>query len=130
MKVKVHPHRNKFMNGDQQCISVTPAGRGGRVFYCGTARMENVRFVIHQSGVTRARSESKRNVHAWAVGDLTSAEHDQRIDPAIRFGDTWQRITYAYQTARFVVKHTGEDVTDMIFPEVAFVGAMMFARRA
>jgi hypothetical protein len=115
MKAKVHPHRNKVNSGETACVSVTPIG--GHAYYMGTVVLSDVSFVIHASGLTRARNEQVRNVHAWAVGDVIFESPLQvPVEPM-----ELTQVTYHYNVGRFVTL-AGTDVTDSNFNRALFRG--------
>jgi hypothetical protein len=119
MRVKIHPHRNKVMQGIEECISVTPDKQGGRAYYAGTVVLRDVRFRIHQSGVDLARMVGVRNVHAWAVGELIDQNACQH-PLTRRLGMKFTKVTYHFVIGRFLVIDSeragmvcyGRDVTD------------------
>lgn len=115
MIVRVHPHKTKVNSGIEACVSVTPVG--GHARYYGTVIMENTKFVIHQSGLARARKEQVRNVHAWAIGELVSTDIKQQVIDTTGM----KQVTYHYNIGRFVTLDK-EDVTDERFDKVVFVG--------
>ena len=120
--VKVHPHRNLVNSGVEACVSVTPMKKHGRAYYMGTVYLNDVRFVIHESGVKRAQAEQVRNVHAWAVGNLM-AEQVEQYQPPLHIRERMVQVTYHYNMARFMtVEAEPVDVTDGQFNAALFVG--------
>lgn len=120
MKVKVHPHKTLVNSGVEACVSITPDKKHGRAYYMGTAMLENVSFRIHSSGVERARKEKQRNVHAWAVGNLTW-ELPEQYRPADNIMKMFTQVTYHYEIGRFVTMD-GIDVSDKTFKAAVFIG--------
>lgn len=118
MRVRVHPHKNKVNAGEERCVSVTPVG--GHAYYKGSVILSDIFFVIHQSGLERARQEQVRNVHAWAVGELV-AEHDKQISVPPPVEDRAYKVTYHYNDGRFKTLD-GEDVTELRFDFGFFSG--------
>lgn len=120
MKVKVHPHKTMVNAGVESCVSITPMKKHGRAYYMGTVMLRDVDFVIHASGVERARKEQRRNVHAWAVGEIIS-EAKEQLPPSKKVLNNMVQVTYHYNTGRFVTMN-GVDVTDRHFKAAVFVG--------
>lgn len=90
------------------CVSITPHPGSG-VFYGTGAMMENVNFTVHRSGVERMKRDGRRNVHAWAIGDLV-AQYTNLI-PAMAarhdaLNDGWDRVYYDFTTGVFRFKET------------------------
>lgn len=127
MIVKVHPHKTLVNSGVEACVSVTPVKKHGRAYYMGTVMLRNGHFVIHTSGVKRAREEQRRNVHAWAVGDLIT-EHTIQMPLSTRALREMIQVTYHYNIGRFVeqmpkgVYGPARDVTDRTFKAAYFSG--------
>lgn len=129
MRVKVHPHRDMVLSGREDCISVTPVKKGGRAHYAGTIVLSDVEFRVHSSGVERARRQKRRNVHAWAIGDVLEenvCQHPLTQATARHM----LKVTYHYVIGRFytiVAERNGfvcygDDVTDERFPHLYAVG--------
>lgn len=119
-RVKVHPHRTMVNAGVEACVSVTPDRKHGRAYYMGTVALRGAEFRIHQSGVERARAEKRRNVHAWAVGDLLM-EHPMQLP--FRAAELMAQVTYHYEIGRFMtVEDEPVDVTDGFFKAAYFCG--------
>jgi len=116
MRVKIHPHRNKVTSGVEECISVTPMRKGGRAYYAGTVVLSDVEFVVHNSGVKRARAEGVRNVHAWAIGELIDQQPTQ-LPPSFRVRKDMRKVTYHFEKGYFQDHKTGEPVerTDFLY---------------
>lgn len=110
MRVKVHPHRTLVTSGVGACVSITPDQKGKHAYYMGTVLMTEVDFRIHASGVKRAREEQRRNVHAWAVGNLLHEDREQ-YRPEGRVQHELIKVTYHYNVGRFIAID-GTDVTD------------------
>jgi hypothetical protein len=133
MLANVHPHKTRINSGVEACVSVTPAHAGGRAYYKGAVVLRDVRFRIHQSGVTRARNEQRRNVHAWAVGEVT-AEFDHRQAPPADLANALVRVTYHYTSAHFVevlpVGFVGppRSLNGHTFPVAYFCGPSFFVQ--
>lgn len=126
MRVKVHPHKNRVNSGVESCVSVTPDQVGGHAYYVGTVVLSDMRFRIHNSGLKRARVEQVRNVHAWAVGTLTS-EHPNRgeFDRDV-LGELVQ-VTYHYNVGRFMtLEDSPVDVTERRFKTAVVSGRDFF----
>jgi len=122
MRVKVHPHRTMVNAGVEACVSVTPDKKHGRAHYSGTVLLHDVTFRIHQSGVERARAEKRRNVHAWAVGDLVH-ELPEQMPPTNNLAKHLVKVTYHYELGRFItVEKKPIDVTDFHFPAAYVCG--------
>lgn len=130
-EVKVHPHRTMVNAGVEACVSVTPtptpAKPKPRAYYMGTVMLRNVRFVIHPSGVQRARKEQRRNVHAWCVGELLWENPMQNpLVGGVR--KNMVQVTYHYNIGRFIeVLPKGfigppRDLTDNTFKAAYFCG--------
>lgn len=120
MRVKVHPHKTMVNAGIEACVSVTPDKKHGRAHYMGTVLLHDVSFRIHQSGVERARAEKRRNVHAWAVGDLVH-ELPEQIEPGDQLAKHLVKVTYHYEIGKFVTL-SGQDVTGLTFPAAYVCG--------
>lgn len=126
MQAKIHPHRNKVVHGETQCISITPMPKNTGTYYKAAVLLTDGSFTIHQSGVKRARTEQKRNVHAWATGTLTEANDIPSLNGADPAADPDAiRVTYHYAIGRFVTED-GADVTDRTFPRMACVSGKFF----
>lgn len=69
MLVKVHPHRNKIKWGDVRNVSVKAKGP---VEYYSMVLLDDVEFKINENARKRVIYDSQRNVHAWAVGELSA----------------------------------------------------------
>jgi hypothetical protein len=112
MRVKIHPHRNKVMQGIEECISVTHDKKGGRAYYAGTVILSDVEFRIHNSGVARAQKEGVRNVHAWAVGELVD-QHACQNPITARFRKQYglRKVTYHFEEGYFQDHKTGAVIT-------------------
>jgi len=122
MRVKVHPHRTLVTSGVEACVSITPDQKGKHVYYMGSATLKDVEFRIHASGVKRAREEQRRNVHAWAVGDLIyEAREQNQLSTAARRKGNLIKVTYHYNVGRFIAID-GTDVTDGQFRAAYFCG--------
>jgi hypothetical protein len=79
------------------------------VFYGTGALMENVQFTVHRSGFERMKREGRRNVHAWAIGDLV-AQYTNLI-PAMQarhnaVTEDWSRVYYDFKFGLFRFKKT------------------------
>lgn len=122
MRVKVHPHKTMVNSGIEACVSITPVKRNGRAYYMGTVVLRDVNFTIHDSGVKRAQNEQRRNVHAWAVGDIVD-EKPEQYDMSMLTDKHMVKVTYHYNEGRFMT--TGPkpvDVTDKSFKAAVFIG--------
>lgn len=126
MKVKVHPHKTMVNAGVEACVSVTPVRKHAHAYYMGTVMLKDAFFVIHTSGLERAKDEQQRNVHAWSVGELVSEKPEQYPPdhPALR--GRLKKVTYHYNIGRFmtVEKNPNDvvDVTDGRFKVAYFCG--------
>jgi hypothetical protein len=108
VKVKAHPHYNKIRWGHVRNISVK--GPDWLDYYSFIV-LHNVTFKVSEAGRRRALREQKRNVHAWAIGDLLAAN----IGPvdAERMARHFESIGYhavyynPYQGPMFNVKGGG-----------------------
>jgi hypothetical protein len=135
MKVKIHPHRNKVMQGVEECISVTPEPRG-HAYYAGTVILTGASFRVQPAGLQRARKEGVRNVHAWAVGNLIDQNACQH-PLTHRLGMRFQKVTYHFVIGRFLTIDSeragmvcyGEDVTDQTFKVLYAVGRDFYVTR-
>lgn len=126
MRVKVHPHKTRVNSGLTLCVSVTPIRRGGRARYYAYVFLKDASFTIYQGGVQRAQREQRRNVHAWAVGELVCTRDNRMADVWFQDGD-WEKVTYHYNIGRFVTMD-GVDVTDKNFTEAACNGRDFYVR--
>lgn len=130
MRVKIHPHRSKILNGVEASVSVTPTARGGKVFYSGTVELAHAHFVIHESGVQRARREQVRNVHAWCVGELVAAEPKQ-LALSEQELNGFTKVTYHYNSGRFMsLEAQPQDVTEEKFDRAFLVGRDFYVQRS
>lgn len=121
MRVKIHPHRNKVLSGIEECISVTPDQKGGRAYYAGTVVLADVVFLVHRgedstgrptgkSGLSKARKDKQRNVHAWAVGELidqNACQHPLSHHTSARL----RKVTYNFTDGVFTDFKSGKVVT-------------------
>lgn len=125
MRVKVHPHRTKYLAGEEQCVSVTrDTEEGQRTTYYGAVWMMDVTLRVQPAGVLRAQRENRRNVHAWAVGEAMHLFGTQYHHHPFTFatqGD-WEKVTYHYDSGEFRILSTGENVTGLTFPYAHIVG--------
>lgn len=128
MRVKVHPHRTMVNSGIEACVSVTPDRKYGRAYYMGSVMLTDVEFRIHESGVKRAQAEKVRNVHAWAVGELSS-EHSEQYPLSDKFHKIMTKVTYHYDIGRFIATSDGTDVTDGHFKAAYFCGRDFYVSR-
>lgn len=106
-----------YWNLHKECWSVKPAYRGGKVSHAYVVGMEDVRLVVQPAGRERVRREGKKNVHAYAKGQM----YKRLVDP-ITTGDLmrlhraaleagWRRVTYnPYATDTFVDVDNGMPV--------------------
>lgn len=130
MKVMVHPNRHKVKAGVECCVSVTyrshPANAGGQLtIYQGAVWMKDVEMRVQPAGVARAQREQQRNVHAWAVGEVTNMFHTQFPYPPTIDGvsdNDWRKVTYHFSSGEFRMHDTGENVTGRVFPYAYIVG--------
>jgi hypothetical protein len=120
MKVKVHPHKTMVNAGVEACVSITPVRARARAYYMGSVMLRDVNFVIHDSGVARARKEQRRNVHAWAVGESIDERTEQYPLSTLTLRKFIQ-VTYHYNVGRFIAAD-GTDVTDGQFRAAYFCG--------
>lgn len=127
MKSKVHPHKTMVNSGIEACVSITPDKPRARAYYMGTVMLRDVEFRIHQSGVKRARQEKRRNVHAWAVGEIIH-EATEQLKPSPKVLRNMVQVTYHYEIGRFVTLD-GTDVTDGHFDAALFVGRDFYVSR-
>jgi hypothetical protein len=101
--VRAHPHRNKIKWGHIDCISVKP--QNGPVEYYSVIRLSNVTFKVSESGRIRAYEDGVRNVHAWAVGNLVSGNHNVKLNLGqLHELDNWTEVTYSPNHPTFVYK--------------------------
>jgi hypothetical protein len=127
MRVKVHPHKTMVNAGVEACVSITPMKKHGRAYYMGTVFLDDVSFVIHESGVKRAQAEQVRNVHAWAVGTLAD-ESTLQMDIHKTCRRYMTKVTYHYNTGRFIEMlppgfiGPPRDMTDKTFKAAVFIG--------
>jgi hypothetical protein len=124
MRVRVHPHRGKYLAGNPDCVSVTP-DPGSGVYYVPGIEMHNVHFRVHQSGFRRMQESGVRNVHAWAVGEqagiITGLEETKRD------ASKWQRVEYDFRNGRFVMGDRVLDKTD-VFDVALCIGRNFYVR--
>lgn len=130
MKVKVHPHKSMVNAGIEACVSVTPARKGGRAYYMGTVMLKDAFFVIHNSGLERARNEQVRNVHAWSVGELVNENLEQYKPEHPALKSRLVQVTYHYNVGRFMtMEDEPVDVTDGRFSVAYFCGRDFFVSK-
>ena len=133
MKVMTHPHRNRYLRGLEDCVSVTfpkgTRGDGVRTLYYGAAWLSDVVLRVQPAGVARAQRENVRNVHAWAVGNVLNLFHTQWPYRPLQDeipDDEWRKVTYHFNSGEFRFLDTGENVTGREFPLAHIVGRDLF----
>lgn len=87
MKVEV------YWNLHRKCWSVR---KGGRVIaHVNCIALDNVKWVVRPAGNAKVRREGKKNVHAFARGEvLDSTTYDYEWTPDARNGAHWVNATY------------------------------------
>lgn len=97
MKVRVYWNLHKKVWSIQSCKT------GLVIDHSDVVHLEDVKFVVRKAGQQRVRKEGKKNVHAFAVGNLCSSEEFPL------FG--WYKVTYnPYKHETFVRKDNEEPV--------------------
>ena len=70
--------------------------------------LQDAKFVVRKGGQERVRKEGKKNVHAFAVGTVST------LDGPAFFSDYCRPVSYnPYVNDTFVFRDTGESVTDI-----------------
>lgn len=62
-----------YWNLHKDCFSVMDASTGRVAFHAATVALRDVTFKVQAGGLARAKAERKRNVHAFAIGELVEA---------------------------------------------------------
>jgi len=97
MKVRVYWNLHKKVWSIQSCKT------GLVIDHSDIVHLSDVKFVVRKAGQQRVRKEGKKNVHAFAVGNLCSAKNFPM------FG--WYKVTYnPYKHETFVRKDNEEAV--------------------
>lgn len=94
-----------YWNLHKQCWSIQDRTTGRVCMHVHAITLADAKFVVRPAGREKVRREGKKNVHAFAVGDVSL-----RNGLATCSG---RRVTYnPYVNDTFVFVDTGEPVTD------------------
>ena len=94
-----------YWNLHKHCWSVQCCKTGRVVNHVTALTLADAKFVVRPAGQAKVRREGKKNVHAFAVGEVS-------LRNGLAFKDG-RDVTYnPYVNNTFVFKDTGEPVTD------------------
>ena len=101
MKVKVYYNLNKHT------FSVTHDSKV--IMYADYVKLKDVEFRVRQGGKEKVRSEKRKNVHAFVIGELI--EYSERYSKDIPIPSSNDIITYdPYKYDSFVFKNNEQPV--------------------
>ena len=104
----MHNQVRIYWNLHKKCWSVQDRKTGRVIRHETTCVLSAGKFVVRKAGQEKVRREGKKNVHAFAVGTVST------LDARAFMQDTCRPVTYnPYVNDTFVFKDTGESVTDI-----------------
>lgn len=97
-----------YWNLHKKCWSVQDRKTGRVIRHETTCVLSDGKFIVRKAGQEKVRREGKKNVHAFAVGTVST------LDSRAFMQDTCRPVTYnPYVNDTFVFRDTGESVTDI-----------------
>ena len=97
-----------YWNLHKKCWSVQDCKTGRVIRHESSVTLSAGKFVVRKAGQEKVRREGKKNVHAFAVGTVST------LDGPAFFSDYCRPVSYnPYVNDTFVFRDTGESVTDI-----------------